>query len=222
MRLAFAAVLLAAGPGLGGCGDDDDPKTADAGTDAGPDEPGPVIGTFALTYYWVADEAELSGTDDTELYTSACTVLASVPAAFADSVAIEGTGRLDDGRMINVDGPCGCAFSPCFLLLGPAYPWGMGTRERPLVPFRSIAVDPGVLEIGASYYLEELRAKIMPGESPWGMFRHDGCVAADDVGGGIVGEHVDFFAARRRDYESLDADLGLTTITVRGGGTRCP
>ena len=63
---------------------------------------------------------------------------------------------------------------------------------------------------------------MMPGDAPWGDFVHDGCVSADDTGGGIIGMHVDFFAALREHYVALDGQLGLTDVTLHEGGARCP
>ena len=79
-----------------------------------------------------------------------------------------------------------------------------------------------MIAIGASVYVPELDGKTMPGSAPWGAFVHDGCLQADDVGGGINGSHIDFFAALKVHYQSLDAALGLTSVTVHEGGARCP
>src|SRR5262245_55103156 len=77
-------------------------------------DPGPRLGTFDLTYYWITSEDEFPGTADTAIYTPSCAVLATVPSAFADDLDLEGTGRLADGRVVNVDGSCSCARSPCY------------------------------------------------------------------------------------------------------------
>ena len=37
----------------------------------------------------------------------------------------------------------------------------------------------------------------MPGRAPWGGFVHDGCVVADDTGGGIDGNRLDLFVGRK-------------------------
>jgi 3D (Asp-Asp-Asp) domain-containing protein len=101
------------------------------------------------------------------------------------------------------------------------HPWGYGAQGRALVPFRSIAVDTSVIAIGTPLYIAELDGVTMPGDAPWGQFVHDGCVVADDVGGGINGKHVDFFSALKQYYSTLDGQLGITSVTVHEGGDRC-
>jgi 3D (Asp-Asp-Asp) domain-containing protein len=184
--------------------------------------PGPVLGSFKLTYYYVAAEADYTGTKDTALYEPGCSVLAVVPSEYAHAVIIEGTGMLDDGQVFNYAGACACALSPCFHFVDAEHPWGTGSGGRALVPFRSIAVDDAVLTIGARYYIAELDGVAMPGAPPTGGFVHDGCVSADDTGGDILGMHIDFFVPVRTDYLALDAKLGLGAVTLQDGGARCP
>lgn len=187
---------------------------------AGPPEPPPAgasLGPFALTYYWVAAEADASGRADTKVYDRSCTAVATVSRSYARDLAIAGTGQLVDGRMLTVDGACKCPRSPCFRVLADSR-WGIGAENRPLVPFRSIAVDRGVIPIGTKLWIEELAGVDMPGVFPE---LHDGCVVADDVGGGIDGAHVDWFVGRRLNYADLDRALHLTKVTVHAGGERC-
>ena len=196
---------------------------AASGPDAAPGGPGPVLGSFELTYYYVAAESDYADTgDDTTLYDPTCEVLAIVPTRFAEAVVIEGTGELVDGRVFNYSGACPCAFTPCFHFEDDAHPWGSGAGGRPLLPFRSIAVDRDVLSIGARYYVLELDGVTMPGEPPTGGFVHDGCVSADDTGGHIIGMHIDFFSALRSYYLALDGELQLNDVTIYQGGDRCP
>src|SRR5678816_3943773 len=110
MRWGAAALVILTACGGTNAGDPDA-----ASPDAAPrPNPGPDLGSFDLTYYWITAEDEFSGAADTAIYTPSCGVLAIVPAAFADDLDLEGTGRLADGRVVNVDGACGCARSPCY------------------------------------------------------------------------------------------------------------
>ena len=43
-----------------------------------------------------------------------------------------------------------------------------------------------------------------------------------DTGGGIVGQHLDWFVGLRASYAALDAALALDQVTVHDGGARCP
>jgi 3D (Asp-Asp-Asp) domain-containing protein len=184
-------------------------------------EPGPELGSFELTYYWVTEESSFGGADTTKLYDDDCNVLTSVPAGFANAIKLEGTGRLTDGRVLNYSGACGCATSPCYFEVDDAHPWGVGVQNRALTPFRSVAVDKNVVAYGTKLYIEKLDGVKMPGEAPWGGFTHDGCVSADDTGSAIIGKHLDFFSARKADYLSLNGVLGVSHVTVRAGGDRC-
>lgn len=215
---------------LAACGGADDPPdgtpdaagNADAGVDAPRPDPGAALGSFQLTYYWVTAEEDYPGTASETLYDEACAALATVTPTFADSLDLEGTGRLLDGRLLNVAGACGCPRSPCFVVAGPEYPWGIGVQNRPLEPYRSIAVDRTVIPYGTRLWVAELDGVVVPGEPPWGGFVHDGCVLAADTGGGIVGMHIDWFVGLRASYRTLDQRLGLDAVTVHEGGARCP
>jgi len=212
------------GPGMGDPDGGGSSGGADAGEvpspDAGP--PGDPLGSFQLTYYWITDEADYTGVPDTDVFDPSCNVLATVTSNFFDSLRLEGTGRLIDDRVINYWGACACSNSPCFEEVDAGHPWGSGSMSRALVPFRSIAVDTGVLTIGHTYYAPALDGVAVPGDSPWGDFAHDGCLVADDTGGGINGMHVDFFVALRDAYVTLDGDLALDQIDLYDGGARCP
>ncbi len=184
-------------------------------------EPGAPIGQFEFTYYWVTEEAAFGGANSAKLYDNDCNVLANVPQGFADAIKLEGTGRLEDGRVLNYWGACGCANSPCYFEVDESHPWGHGVQNRALKPFRSVAVDKSVVSYGDMLYIEELDGVTMPGEAPWGGFVHDGCVTADDTGSAIIGKHLDFFSARKEDYLSLNGVLGVSHVNVRAGGDRC-
>jgi 3D (Asp-Asp-Asp) domain-containing protein len=223
---AFSDAGTAGAGGAGGFGGNDTAGAAGAsgagGVDASLPPPGPPLGSFKLTYYWVTTEAEHTGAKSTALYDPACKVLATVSAGFASALKLEGTGRLSDGRLLNYDGPCACPLTPCYFEADAQHPWGYGVQNRALTPFRSIAVDKDSIAIGTSVYVAELDGVSMPGDQSYGAFVHDGCVVADDVGGGISGAHIDFFAALKAHYQTLDAALGLQNVTLYAGGARCP
>jgi 3D (Asp-Asp-Asp) domain-containing protein len=222
-RAFILAAAAAAGCGGGTTGDMvDGGVVEDAAPDAARPEAGPSLGAFELTYYWVAAEEDYPGTASEPLYDSSCGVLETVTPGFADAIHLEGTGRLVDGRLLNVAGTCGCPRSPCFVEAGAMYPWGIGVQNRPLVPFRSIAVDRDVIAYGTALYVPELDGEMVPGEAPWGDFVHDGCVLAVDTGGGIVDMHIDWFVGLRAAYRTLDMRLGIDSVAVHAGGARCP
>lgn len=220
---AACAGEIGGAPATDGANGGGDAATAADAEVSAPDAsaPGELLGTYQLTYYWITSEDEFTGPADTDIFEPDCTLLSTVAEEFFDSLRLEGTGRLLDGRVVNYDGACPCATSPCFFPVDEDHPWGVGAQNRPLVPFRSVAVDTSFVAIGAALYVEELDGVLMPGDAPWGAFVHDGCVVADDVGGGIDGQQVDFFSAARAHYLTLDGLLGLNDVTVFAGGARC-
>jgi 3D (Asp-Asp-Asp) domain-containing protein len=186
---------------------------------ANPGDLGEELGRFQITYYWIAEQKR-SGRGKV-LRDPACRELARVPRSFARRLRLEGTGQLRDGRIVNVAGGCKCS-SSCYVVANRGLgSWGVGVRNRPLKPFRSIAVDSRRIPIGTWIYVEELDGMLMPGKSDYGSFVHDGCVVADDRGGGVKGKQIDFFAGRRRHYFDLHAKQRMTRVTLHRGGRHC-
>ena len=119
-----------------------------------------------VTYYWVAYEGDyLCTVADTDLGTCSGDVIATVCPEFAEAARLEGTARLVDGRMINI-GACSCAGGfDCFIVLDTdLYPWGMGNRSNPLVPFVSVATDTDVIVSGTILYSPEIDGVALPEE----------------------------------------------------------
>lgn len=196
--------------------DTDADTDTDSETDTGPDTSGTELGTADLTYYWVAFEGDYDGPADTVIGTCDATPIATVAYDFAVAARLEGTGRLLDERMINIDCPCDGGFD-CFVELDQdLYPWGMGSASNPLVPFVSVATDTSVISHGTVMYSPELAGLELPGD--FGV--HDGCVRADDVGGAIVGWHIDWFVGLRDHYLTLDPEVP-EQVTLYGDVPAC-
>ena len=199
----------------------------EAPTQETPDEPKP-IGQFSITFYYVIGEeevvpklkapandnasAELAATTSPDpglvtLYEGdQCTPIADVTHEFASQLAIQGTGKLRDGRVLNIWGHCKCDHTPCFRVT--ANQWGTAGSGRPLQPFRTVAVDPKVVKLGTLLYVPLLEGRTMPGRAPWGGFVHDGCVVADDTGGHIDGNRLDLFVGRKGYFLGLSGSQG--------------
>ncbi len=177
------------------------------------------LGRFKITYYWVANEPSTSK-GQVAIVDRSCKRLAKVSKTFRKKLQLEGSGRLKDGRMISKAGGCKCG-SPCYWVTGEEHSWGSGVANRPLKPFRSIAVDPKEVRIGSSLYVAELDGLTMPGAGGEGGFVHDGCVVADDRGGGVRGKQIDLFAARREHYYNFFSRNKITRVNVYKGGKRC-
>ena len=67
--------------------------------------------------------------------------MVEVSDSYADEVRLEGTGRLMDGRVINLgDCDCGDGYN-CFMWIDEGTsPWGLGSRGNPLVPYVSMGM----------------------------------------------------------------------------------
>ncbi len=180
---------------------------------------GKPIGRFHLTYYWVATESKHKRGSQ-EILDKKCRPIARVNRGFKRRLTLEGSGKLKDGRLVNTAGGCQCG-EPCFWVTGETHPWGSGVAQRPLSPFRSVAVDTAHIKIGTALYVAELDGLPMPQVGDMASFVHDGCVVADDRGGNVRGKQIDFFAAERDHYVDVFRDRKLRKVSLYAGGDRC-
>ena len=199
-----------------------------------PEETGPhQLGQFTITFYYVIGEDEVTArpmvaandnrgnpdTDDESELTAitpdlvtlydgggACEPIAEVSKEFATQLALQGTGKLHDGRVLNIWGACNCRHSPCFKVTHAQ--WGTAGSGKPLQPFRTVAVDPKVVKLGSLLYVPLLEGRTMPGREPWGGYVHDGCVVADDTGGHISGNRIDLFVGRKAYFLGISGSGG--------------
>ncbi len=187
-----------------------------------------------LTFYWLAfqeDFLERQGRVPAgsrtapvgqhtwvELYTREGYFMARVPERFAWSLRMEGSGVMQDGRIFNYSGPCNFGYGTCFSQVDVTqFPYGRGAGMRPLIPFKSVAVDPRVIALGETLYLPELDGVLLPDGS-----HHDGCVRADDVGGAIKRRKMDFFVVTYANYRFvIDQLLGVGWVTPQVQAPRC-
>jgi 3D domain-containing protein len=214
---------------------------------------------WALRFYWLAFEAdyqdpitstapkggrtanEIAATANTwvELFTQDGFFFAHVPERYAWNLALEGSGMMMDGRIVNYTGPCRQGYvtakskdreiwfgrnrkvwmgATCFEQLDISeFPFGRGAGQRPLIPFKSVAVDPDVIQIGEPLYIPEFDGLELPDGSI-----HDGCVRADDTGGGIKKRKMDFFVVSYGNFRMLLEELlGVSWITPHIQAPRC-
>ena len=68
---------------------------------------------------------------------------------------------------------------------------GCGVRNLPLMPFRTIAVDPDVIPLESVIFVPELRGRVFRYNDH--DYIHDGYLFAGDRGGAIRGKHIDVF-----------------------------
>ena len=181
---------------------------------------------FALRFYWLAleddfddpEEIGFADPDAAQIYTSDGLFMGAIPDKFAWSLRMEGSGLMQDGRIINTKSKCPYGYGTCFEQLDVTkYPFGKGAAHRPLVPFKSVAVDPSVVAIGEPIYIPEFDGMRLPDGSV-----HDGCVRADDTGGGIKKRKMDFFVVTYGNFRFLLDELwGITQMTPHIEAPRC-
>ncbi len=92
------------------------------------------------------------------------------------------------------------------------HPLGCGVRNHPLVPFRTIAVDPALIPLESVVFVPELRGRAFTYNGR--DFVHDGYLFAGDRGGAIKGRHIDVFmnAASSNLLEDLFASTDKRTF----------
>lgn len=94
------------------------------------------------------------------------------------------------------------------------YALGCGVRDIPLVPFRTIAVDPDVIPLESVIFVPELRGIGFKYEGE--AYTHDGYLFAGDRGGAIRGRHIDVFMADDgfAAFEGLFASTATRTFAA--------
>ncbi len=181
---------------------------------------------FALRFYWLAletefddpDERKYAPRDQAEIYTRDGFFIGAVPEQMAWSMRMEGTGVMADGRVINYHGPCNYGYGTCFATLDPdVHPFGRGAGQRALVPFKSVAVDQRLVKIGEPIYVPEFDGMRLPDGTI-----HDGCVRAEDTGGGIKKRKMDFFVVTYANFRYLLSELwNVSYITPHVMAPKC-
>ena len=191
---------------------------------------------WALRFYWMVLESDYdepaspnvpkSGrgkekvADNTwvDLYTPLGFFLGRYTERFAWALRLEGSALMADGRVINYAGKCNLGYGTCYQQLDiKEHPFGRGAGPRPLIPFKSVAVDPRLIKIGEPVYVPEFDGLLLPDGSI-----HDGCVRADDTGGGIKKRKMDFFVVTYGNFRFLlDQLQNVTWITPHLEAPRC-
>lgn len=163
------------------------------------------VGNLYPTFYNIADEAFHPGPKTNPLYEAGTgKLIAYVSKSFHEDLDIEGTGKLNDGRVLNVANYVNRVWD-YKVLAGDAF--GVGILGHNLHPYRSVAVDfvhlcrqsgqnfcdLPVVEvrkrlIGALLFIPRLRGIALPNGKT-----HDGFVCAQDIGGAIQADRIDIF-----------------------------
>lgn len=210
MKKAF--ILLCALVSVAGCGsarDDHDAAyeaqlAANAAVPSGRPS-GTLAGTFKWGYFYTVDENDYSGTKQAVIQRRDMSIISLAKDDFVADLLKQGTGYLEDGRIVNRDPQCGSGMgNACFVELDQeAYPFGMGALNNALLPYRTVAANPGEFAVGTKLYIPLLVGKTMPGMG----FTHDGCVVVGGILTGATGK-LDLFALMKSYAVAVDDRLG--------------
>lgn len=138
-----------------------------------------------MTFYWIVDESSsrYNGKPTAVLRDPRGKVIAHTTKRFKLELVREGSGFLRDGRTVifdrRVDG------ESRFRVVNAKY--GLGSTGCPLIPYRTIAVDPRWVKLGSAVYIPQLKGTRLPDGTI-----HDGMFTAIDRGH-FRGAHIDFF-----------------------------
>jgi 3D (Asp-Asp-Asp) domain-containing protein len=143
------------------------------------------VGRVLVTFYWVIDETNLRyhGPRTSELRDMHGKLIAKTSWWFRRDLRMEGSGRLRDGRTVtyvrDVNGESRYRVT--------ASTYGDGIGKCPLVPYRTIAVDPRLIKLGSKVSIPQLKGMRLPDGTI-----HDGIFYANDRAP-FRGLHIDFF-----------------------------
>jgi 3D (Asp-Asp-Asp) domain-containing protein len=182
-------------------------------------ESGKRLGRYQLTYYHIANQADGDVSRAVALRDRRGRIIARVSRKFSRRLLMQGTGRLRDGRLINIAGGCRKT-RRCYHILDDDLRFGMGAASTSLRPFRSVAAPPHI-RLGTVLYIPELDGLPVPGGMLNGNRVHDGCVVAEDRGGGIKGRQLDLFTFTGTRYRLFHRKNKIVRVTVHRGGDRC-
>jgi len=144
------------------------------------------LGRAVLTFYWTVDESSSryrGVKTSSTLHDPTGGVIARTSLRFKRDLVRQGTGVLRDGRTVyyvrRVRGESRFRVTP--------ERNGIGSTGCPLIPHRTIAVDPRFVKLGTRLYVPQMKGARLPG----GIV-HDGIFIASDRGH-FRGAHIDVF-----------------------------
>src|SRR5713226_4043861 len=147
-----------------------------------------LLGQFVPLFSRILDEAAPEWARDTPaepLLARDGRVIGRVSAAFKQKLDVEGSARLRDGRVVNLDEPVGG--QPRYLVVRNA-PFGIGAPGYKLIPYRTVVVDPRRITVGTVLYLPALAGLPLPSGEV-----HDGFCFAHDANSRATGNEIGIF-----------------------------
>jgi 3D (Asp-Asp-Asp) domain-containing protein len=144
------------------------------------------LGRARITYYWLVDESDAGYERSTRAAIKDVRgkVIARTSSRFRRHLLLEGSGRLRDGRVVTYQKHV--AGEARFRVTKHSH--GAAYGRCPLVPYRTIAVDPKFIKLGTKVYIPELEGTRLPDGTI-----HDGIFMAEDRSKYVRGAHIDIF-----------------------------
>ncbi len=87
------------------------------------------------------------------------------------------------------------------------FPYGQACKGDPVVPFKTVAADPRYFPYGSKLYVPMFDKLSMPDGSV-----HDGLFTVNDVGGKVLGYHLDVAVREKSDYQALSRKISWKPV----------
>lgn len=174
--------------------------------------------SLKVTKYYVALHSDYVSGNSSAFRAPDGSILARVSPEFLRGAEIEGSAKLQDGRILNYHSKVNDEIRWQFV----SEPYGIGANRCPLDPLRSVAVDRNVIPLNSRLLISETVGLTLPDGTI-----HDGIWYAVDVGGGINGDRVDLFTGIGKismkviDNHGID-HLQPLTVKVLDHHSSCP
>jgi 3D (Asp-Asp-Asp) domain-containing protein len=159
-----------------------------------------VVTPLRASFYYTALETDYPSGSDAVFRTRTGETIARASTEFVRLASIEGSAKLSDGRLVNVDGVVGGERRWRVVY----QPFGLDAVGCELVPFRSAAVDPSVIPLRTRLYLPETAGMRLPDGQV-----HDGEWYAVDTGSAIRGGRIDLFMGAGRASMAVPRQHGV-------------
>ena len=144
-------------------------------------------------------------------------VIVQEPKDLVKKISMEGSGFLQDGRLINLANDKGYPNSRFFIVDQSKYPWGMDSRGKALGELKTIAVDPNLVALGTNVYIPAFDGLRLQNNTI-----HNGCFIAGDTSYSFSGAHIDIFTGKESNYQYIDNKLNeVEVISIQVGGSKC-
>jgi 3D (Asp-Asp-Asp) domain-containing protein len=182
----------------------------------------PVVATevtpLRASLYYTALESDYPAGSDAVFRTRNGDEIHRASAEFVRLATIEGSAKLRDGRVLNVDGAVNGERR--WMVIAQAY--GFDALGCGLLPFRSAAVDRSRVALRTRLYLPETVGMRLPNGR-----LHDGLWYAVDTGSAIVGDRIDLFLGAGRATMEVPRRHGIEHLQElqaerRGTFQGCP